>query len=167
LNDSSRSFNGEFFHQLDDKCRVKLPTRLLNTLLDNFGRHCRMVQMPEKCLAIYPQQTWERGWSDYISKLGPQVPGTADARAITRIAGATSLEIGIAAQGRVTIADNFRRHIGVSEGDRVAVIGAEDRIEIWEAESWQRYLADQMGRYVEIADRTLGQINGRGRPGEE
>lgn len=163
--DSSHSFSGEFIHQLDEKCRVKLPTRLLNTMLDSFGRDCRMIRMPEKCLAIFPKRFWEEGWSEVLSKLGPKVPGSADARALTRIAGATSMEISIAAQGRVSLPEGFRRHIEVGPGDNVAVVGAETRIEIWRQDSWDEYLEEQMSRYEEIAERITGQVNGSSNTG--
>jgi len=159
LFDSGQAFHGEFFPLLDEKGRVKLPTRLLSTLLDNFGRSCRMMRMPEKCLAIYPRRTWEQGWSQVLTKLGPKVPGSADSRALTRIAG-TGLEIEVAAQGRVQLPESYRRHIEVSPGDCVAVIGAEDRIEIWKKENWDEYFEAQMSRYEEIAERTISRING-------
>lgn len=160
------SFSGEFIHQLDEKCRLKLPAKLLNNLRDNFGRDCRLVRMPERCIAIYPSRTWHNERAELLSKLGPKVPGSADARALTRLAGATSLEISIGAQGRVALTEGFRRHIEVNEGDKVAVVGAEDRIEIWKAENWESYLDEQLARYEEIVERTLGHINGNGNRGE-
>ena len=157
------SFNGEFFHQLDEKGRLKLPARLLSVLLDSYGRDCRLIRMPEKCLAIYPGAVWDRERSSLLDRLGPKVPGSADARALTRIAGSTSLEINIGAQGRVALTEGSRRHIGVGEGDKVAVVGAEDRIEIWKADNWERYLEQQLARYDEIVERTLSRLNGNGK----
>ncbi len=167
--DSTQAFSGEFFHQLDEKYRIKLPSKLLNTLLDNFGRDCRMIRMPEKCIAIFPKRYWEEGWSEVLSKLGPMVPGSSDYRALTRIAGATGLEISIAAQGRVSLPEGFRSHIEVGPGDYVAVIGAESRIEIWKKDNWQQYLQEQMSSYQEIAERAIGEVNGQrgSRGGEE
>jgi MraZ protein len=159
VGENGQSFHGEFYPQLDEKGRIKLPARLLTTLLDNFGRKCRMMRMPEKCLAIYPGRTWEAGWKQVISRLGPLVPGSSDARALTRIAG-TGLDVEVAAQGRLLLPDSYRRHIEVSPGDSVAVIGAEDRIEIWKQENWERYFGEQMSHYEEIAERTVSRISG-------
>jgi len=160
---SGQAFSGEYYHQLDEKCRIKLPAKLLNTLLDSYGRECRMIRMPEKCLAIYPKGVWEGGWSEVLERMGPRVPGSADVRAMTRIAGATSLEITIAAQGRVSLSESFRRYLEVAPGDNVAVVGADDRIEIWKAERWEQYIGEQMSRYEEIAERTMGLANGNGK----
>ena len=166
MDENSKSFHGEYFPQLDEKGRVKLPARLLDTLLDHYGRSCRMMRMPERCLAIYPQRTWEAGWKEVLSKLGPMVPGTSDSRALTRIAG-TGSEVSVAAQGRILLPESFRRHLQVEPGDTVAVIGAEDRIEIWKEENWHAYFDAQMSRYEEIAERTVNRINGFGRDSEE
>jgi division/cell wall cluster transcriptional repressor MraZ len=158
---SGYSFNGEYFHQLDEKYRLKLPVKLLNTLLDHFGRECWMVRMPEKCIAIYPALVWDGERTAFLARLGPKVPGSTDARALTRIGGATSQEISVSPQGRVMLTEGFRRHIDVSEGDKVAVVGAEDRIEIWKGENWERYLEEQLAHYDEIVERTMGHINGK------
>jgi MraZ protein len=165
VDENGQSFHGEFLPQLDEKGRIKLPTHLLNTLLDNYGRKCRMMRMPEKCLAIYPRRTWDEGWKQVLSKIGPLVPGSSDARALTRIAG-TGLDVEVAAQGRLLLPDAYRRHIEVSPGDTVAVIGAEDRIEIWKQGNWERYFDEQMSRYEEIAERTVSRINGDHRDSE-
>ena len=166
MGENNNSFHGEYYPQLDEKGRIKLPTRLLNALLDNHGRKCRMMRMPEKCLAIYPRGTWDSGWKEVLSRLGPLVPGSSDARALTRIAG-TGLDVEVAAQGRLLLPESYRRHIEVSPGDNVAVIGAEDRIEIWKLENWERYFDEQMSRYEEIAERTVRRINGDNRTAEE
>ncbi|HUX07182.1 MAG TPA: hypothetical protein VMX35_07675 [Acidobacteriota bacterium] len=166
MGENSNSFHGEYSPQLDEKGRIKLPTRLLNTLLDNHGRKCRMMRMPEKCLALYPHATWDSGWKEVLSGLGPLLPGSSDARALTRIAG-TGLDVEVAAQGRLLLPESYRRHIEVSPGDIVSVIGAEDRIEIWKQENWERYFDEQMSRYEEIAERTVSKINGDNRTSEE
>ena len=43
------------------------------------------------------------------------------------------------------------------------MVGAEDRIEIWKADNWERYLEQQLARYDEIVERTLSRLNGNGK----
>lgn len=56
-------------------------------------------------------------------------------------------------QGRITIPPGLRAYAGLSRD--CAVIGAGRRAEIWDAEVWSRYLAEQEQAYAELSEEVL------------
>ena len=56
-------------------------------------------------------------------------------------------------QGRVTIPNGLRDYAAL-EKDCV-VIGANTRLEIWDSESWKRYLADREKSFSDVSTEVL------------
>jgi MraZ protein len=56
-------------------------------------------------------------------------------------------------QGRITIPAPLRDYAGLSKD--CVVIGANSRIEVWDAEAWQTYLAGTEQAFADIAEEVL------------
>ena len=56
-------------------------------------------------------------------------------------------------QGRITIPANLRQYAGLTKD--CAVIGANTRIEVWDAQAWQAYLDDAEPAFADIAEEVL------------
>jgi MraZ protein len=56
-------------------------------------------------------------------------------------------------QHRVTIPATLRSYAGLDRD--LAVIGAGSRVEIWDAEAWQTYLAEQEAAFAETAEEVI------------
>ncbi|MFO7253816.1 MAG: cell division/cell wall cluster transcriptional repressor MraZ, partial [Actinomycetes bacterium] len=56
-------------------------------------------------------------------------------------------------QGRITIPQHLREYAGLRRD--CAVIGANTRLEIWDAEAWEAYLADREQAFAELSEEVL------------
>ena len=129
-------FVGTFEHSLDDKGRVVLPS----TFRAQMNEKGYLSQW-DKCLGLWA----EADFADVARRLQEKVrDGLAPQEAI-RAFSANAHEVRPDSQGRITIPQRLREFAHL-ERDAV-VIGAIDRIEIWDAARW----GDQSG----IADDSL------------
>lgn len=126
-------FVGTFEHSLDDKGRVVLPSTFRVQMNDK-----GYLSQWDKCLGLWT----EDDFADVARRLTEKVrAGEAPQEAI-RAFSANAHEVRPDTQGRITIPQRLREFAHL-ERDAV-VIGAIDRIEIWDAGRWgdQSGLAD-------------------------
>jgi MraZ protein len=123
-------FVGTFEHSLDDKGRVVLPSTFRAQMNDK-----GYLSQWDKCLGLWT----EADFADVARRLQEKVrDGLAPQEAI-RAFSANAHEVRPDTQGRITIPQRLREFAHL-ERDAV-VIGAIDRIEIWDAGRW----GDQSG----------------------
>ncbi|MBU6328736.1 MAG: cell division/cell wall cluster transcriptional repressor MraZ [Acidobacteria bacterium] len=126
-------FVGTFEHSLDDKGRVVLPSTFRAQLLER-----GYLAQWDRCLGLWTEEAF-RAASDRLTDRirDGQVPQGA-----LRAFAANAAEVRPDSQGRITIPQRLREFAGL--GRDAVVIGAIDRIEIWEAGRWndQSPLAD-------------------------
>ncbi|CAM8632122.1 cell division protein MraZ [Acidimicrobiia bacterium] len=129
-------FVGTFEHSLDDKGRVVLPATFRAQLVDK-----GFLSQLDRCLGLWT----EEGFAEVAQTLTERIrEGLAPQEAMRAFA-ANAHEVRPDAQGRITIPQRLRDFARL-ERDAV-VIGAINRIEIWDASRWD----DQSG----IADDSL------------
>ena len=129
-------FVGKFEHSLDEKGRVVLPSTFRVQLVDK-----GFLSQWDRCLGLWT----EEDFADVADRLTEKIrEGLAPQEALRAFASNTH-EVRPDSQGRITIPQRLREFAHL---DRDAVvIGAIDRIEIWDAGRWN----DQSG----IADDSL------------
>ena len=129
-------FVGKFEHSLDEKGRVVLPSTFRVQLVDK-----GFLSQWDRCLGLWT----EEDFADVGDRLTEKIrEGLAPQEALRAFASNTH-EVRPDSQGRITIPQRLREFAHL---DRDAVvIGAIDRIEIWDAGRWN----DQSG----IADDSL------------
>jgi MraZ protein len=125
-------FVGSFEHSLDAKGRVILPARFR----PNFDRGGYLTQNLERCLALWTPGEFERQMADMLAAARE---GDAASRNRARVWSAGSVEVEIDRQGRMGIPSKLREFAGL-EGD-VLVVGAIDRIELWNPGEWDLRVA--------------------------
>ena len=124
-------FFGEYEHSIDAKGRVIIPAKLRDAL----GEQFIITKGLDECLFVYPMDQWEA----FQEKLQALPLNQPSARAFVRFffSGATEAELG--KQGRVMLPANLREY-GSLEKD-IVITGAGNRLEIWDKEKWETYLA--------------------------
>ncbi|MSS43714.1 division/cell wall cluster transcriptional repressor MraZ [Anaerosalibacter bizertensis] len=136
-------FIGEYQHNVDNKGRLIVPSKLREGLGENFI----MTKGLDNCLFVYPKSEWH-----ILEEKLKSLPLTSrDARAFVRFffSGATECELD--KQGRILIPANLRNH---SKLEREAVIiGVGIRVEIWSKEEWDIYNEDDSLSYENIAEK--------------
>lgn len=135
-------FMGEYHHSIDEKGRVVIPTKFRLELKDNFV----IAKGLEKCLYIYSNDEWNK----IVDKLNTLPFTKKDARTFIRtfFSGASSCELD--KQGRINIASPLVEYAGLNHD--LVIIGAMDRVEIWDKDSWNEYLNKNSQQLEDIAE---------------
>ncbi len=128
---------GTHSYQLDPKGRVSLPARFREAFAD--GAYLTLGQ--DGCLFCFPRAEWELRSSEVRSAPLPDSEGRAYARMFFGNAEAVELD----AQGRLVVPQRLRAQVGL--GKEVVVVGVDDRMEIWDRETHERYLEAFGGAY--------------------
>ena len=122
---------GTYEHSIDAKGRLFIPAKLREEL----GVTFYLAMGVDECLAIYPQETWNRFTEKFAS-----LPMSQSAAMRPLFANASKCELD--SQGRIVITQKLRKYAGL-EKDAV-IIGVNDRAEIWSAETWNAREEEEM-----------------------
>ena len=122
---------GTYEHSIDAKGRLFIPAKLREEL----GVTFYLAMGVDECLAIYPEETWNRFTEKFAS-----LPMSQSAAMRPLFANASKCELD--SQGRIVIPQKLRKYAGL-EKDAV-IIGVNDRAEIWSAETWNAREEEEM-----------------------
>jgi len=133
---------GEFHHNIDEKSRIIIPSKLREEL----GDKVIVTRGIENCLFAYS----EAEWISIVSKLKSLPFTKKDARSFTRIflSGATVCEFD--KQGRIKITSPLVSYAGIHK--ECVIIGVNDRLEIWSEENWNHFFDDNKESLSDMAD---------------
>lgn len=135
---------GEYFHALDAKGRVFVPSKLRESL----GEVFMLARNVDGCLSLYDMNEWQR-LTDKLALL----PDT-QTRTIRRFLFTFAAETSPDSQGRINIPAGLREYAGLTRD--VAVLGVGDHAEIWAAEKWEAMKTGEDASNVEKMMRELG-----------
>jgi len=138
-------FLGTHEPKLDDKGRLILPARFREELSNGIV----MTKGQERCLYVFPTSEF----STITERLRLAPVTEKGARDYMRVMFAGAHDEVPDKQGRVTIPAGLRTYAGL-EKDCV-VIGANTRLEIWDVESWNSYLADREKSFSDVSTEVL------------
>lgn len=134
---------GEYKNTIDTKGRIIIPTKLRDKIGENFI----VTRGLDGCLFAYPMASWE----NLSHKLQSSLPlGKKDARAISRFFYSAATEVECDKQGRIIVPSVLREHANLVKNCRV--IGAGERIEIWDEETWLSYLNETASQVDELTE---------------
>ncbi len=125
---SDTGFVGLYRHQIDDKGRLAVPSKMRAFLAGTF----HVAQWLDTCLAILPDAEWDR-ITDTVTALPMTDPRT---RALERRLFGKAELLELDRQGRVLIPEHLRHFAGL-EGE-VVVVGLHSRVEIWSKDRWAK-----------------------------
>ena len=124
---------GEYIHTIDNKNRISLPVKFRKEM----GKKIIITPGLDQCLFIFTNKEWakvSRRLSDTDSDLSFL---SADKRSFNRFMFGRAAEVEVDSMGRILIPDFLKDRIGLK--DKAAVIGVEDRVEIWNDKTWVKY----------------------------
>ncbi|GIH23162.1 transcriptional regulator MraZ [Acrocarpospora phusangensis] len=138
-------FLGTHQPRLDDKGRLFLPAKYREELAEGLV----ITKGQERCLYVFPVEEFQR-----LTEALRTAPVTAKAvRDYSRVFFASASDETPDKQGRITIPPSLRLYAGL-ERDCV-VIGANTRLEIWDAQAWETYLAEQEPAFADLSEEVL------------
>lgn len=144
-----KMFMGEYHHNIDEKGRIVIPNKFREILQNEFV----IAKGLEKCLYVYAMKDWQ----NLVEKLNTLPFTKKDARTFVRsfFSGATVAEVD--RQGRASITSPLVAHAGLQK--ECVIIGANDRIEIWDKTSWDEFLSSSEEHLSDIAETLFMDVN--------
>jgi MraZ protein len=138
-------FLGTHSPRLDDKGRLILPAKFREQMEEGVV----VTRGQDRCLYVFPAAEFER-----LAGQLRQAPVTSkQARDYLRVFLSGASDEVPDKQGRITIPTALRGYAGLERD--CAVIGAGERVEIWDAASWEAYLAEQEQSFAEQAEEVV------------
>ncbi|MFN8244353.1 MAG: division/cell wall cluster transcriptional repressor MraZ [Ferruginibacter sp.] len=126
-------FLGEYEATLDSKGRFLLPVGLKKQLPEEERTQFVLNRGFEKCLTLYPLQSWEPIFSA-ISKLNDFDPKVREFRRYF-LNGAIQVEADSA--GRLLLPKNLAEHAGLDKD--IVLVSAVNKIEIWDKSKYKEF----------------------------
>jgi len=135
-------FMGEYNHTIDEKGRIVVPSKIREQL----GHDFVVTRGLDNCLFIYPKNEWDNVINKY-----KELPNTKDARNFMRffLSGATVNEFD--KQGRINIANSLIKYANLKKD--CVIIGVNERLEIWDKDSWEEFISKNEENLSDIADK--------------
>lgn len=125
----SEMFLGQYQHSIDAKGRLIVPAKFR----DDLGERFVVTKGLDNCLFAYPQAEW-KVFEEKLKQLPLTNPG---ARKFVRFFFAGAVECELDNQGRIMVPTHLREYAGLKKD--IVSIGVNNRIEIWNKESWNDY----------------------------
>ena len=137
---------GEYHHNIDEKNRLIIPSKFRNELGDSFV----ITRGLEKCLFVYSLEEWE----NIVNKLKTLPFTRKDSRDFTRFFMSGATECMLDKQGRVCITSPLIHYAGLTHD--CVIIGANDRLEIWDNDAWNNFFESNEENFASIAENLFG-----------
>ncbi|MBT1018240.1 division/cell wall cluster transcriptional repressor MraZ [Canibacter sp. lx-72] len=138
-------FLGTFNPKLDDKGRLILPSKFRA----EFASGLVITRGQERCLYVFTMQDFEQ----MHERIRSAPLASKQARDYMRVLLSGAHDEIPDKQNRVTIPPQLREYASLTR--ELAVIGSGARAEIWDAQLWQKYLAEQEQKFSEVAEEVI------------
>ncbi len=122
---------GSFEHQLDEKGRIILPSKLRTALSEKLY----IIKGYEGCLSVFCEKDFE----NYIKKIQELPYNEKLTRDVVRVAMSSVSELIVDKQFRIQLPKEVIERYKISK--ELTIVGVIDHIEIWNRDKWLEYLA--------------------------
>jgi MraZ protein len=139
-------FTGEFSRTIDEKLRLAIPKSLREALDCDKQPGIYVAPGTDQSLALYTEVTFGR----LAERLALASPTRQDVRAFNRLFYARAQRVELDGQGRLRVPPELAELARL--GREVVLLGVQDHVEVWAADRWKSYLAEQQSHYDEIAE---------------
>ena len=128
-------FKGMFEHQLDDKNRLRIPSKFKKELTgENGEKSYSFFRGMNRCICVMADDELD----DTISSLASE--GISESSQASTLFFGSIFSAEEDAQGRVVLPNVLKRLAGIKK--EIITIGQGNRLEIWSAERYYDYIAD-------------------------
>lgn len=135
-------FFGTYTPKLDEKGRLFLPAKFRDQLAGGL----MVTRGQEHCLYVWPQSEIER----VTERLREAPVSNKATRDYIRMFSSGASDDAPDKQGRITIPPKLRDWAGLAKD--VVVIGAMNRLEIWDEGRWDSYSEEQEPAFAELSE---------------
>ena len=134
-------FIGTYNYNLDDKNRLTMPSKLREQL----GAKVYVTLGLDKCLAIYPVETFEK----IVTRISSLNSNDPKVRAYKRTFFANSYLCDIDKQGRIQLSKDLLTKCFIVKD--VVITGSEDCVEVWDKERYNALESEYETTYEDNA----------------
>jgi MraZ protein len=138
---------GEYTHSIDEKNRISLPVKFR----EKMGKKVVVTPGLDHCLFVFQPKEWER----ISGKLSEASIGQSDNRSFSRFMFGGAVEADIDSIGRILVPDFLQEWANLK--GKVAVVGVQSRVEIWNSAAWGEYKKGVESKAGALAEK-LGQV---------
>ncbi len=133
---------GEYHHNIDEKGRLTIPSKFR----EEIGSEFIVTRGLDNCLFVYSLVEWEK----IVTKLKTLPFTKKDARTFSRffLSGATLCEFD--KQGRINLVNSLIDYAEIQK--ECAIIGVNDRLEIWALEKFNELMQSNSENLSDIAE---------------
>jgi len=143
---------GKYEHTIDDKSRLTIPSKIRSKI----GNEVFISKGFDGCLEVRSIEEFEK-WTKLVSEFKTI---NDKARFFSREIFSNTVEVEVDGSGRIKIPANLMQLAGLEKD--VFIIGAGDKLEIWNREQFDKYVKDQPQTFEEIANQlSNGEHNGK------
>ncbi|HBU28183.1 TPA: cell division/cell wall cluster transcriptional repressor MraZ [Candidatus Uhrbacteria bacterium] len=140
-------FLGEYNHALDEKGRLAIPVKFRAAL----RKGAVVTRGLDNSLVIYAMEEWKV----LATKLANLPISQQNSRAFARLMLAGAMDVSVDKQGRFGIPEYLRQYAGMKKN--VVVAGLYNRLELWDASTWEAYKKKTESASSAIAEQ-LGEL---------
>ncbi|MGV1005363.1 MAG: division/cell wall cluster transcriptional repressor MraZ [Candidatus Nanopelagicales bacterium] len=133
-------FLGTHHLKLDEKGRMILPAKFRDGLAEGVV----VTKGQDHCLVLWPGAEF----AEYAAKLRVNAQANARVRAMTRVFFSSAFDDSLDRQGRLTVPAVLREYARLDR--ELTVVGADTRVEIWDTETWNAYLAASEAEFADL-----------------
>ncbi len=120
---------GEYIHTIDNKNRVSLPAKFRKEM----GKSLVVTPGLDNCLFIFTKKEWVK----ISEKLSEFSMLSSDNRSFNRFMFGGATEVDVDNIGRFLLPPFLKARADLS--DKVALVGVQNRVEIWNEKAWTNY----------------------------
>lgn len=146
---------GEYIHTIDEKNRVSMPAKFRKEL----GKKIIITPGIDNCLFVFKNSDWANVVKNLTSKEGELSFLESDQRSFNRYMFGRAAELELDSIGRILIPEFLKEKLKLKGS--VAIVGVEDRLEIWNDKVWAEYKEKSERDSVELAEKLAKKRNDR------
>jgi MraZ protein len=141
------SFKGSFNYTVDSKGRINIPAKMRKNLAPEANNSFVITRGFENCIFVYPNDEWAKRELE-IGKLQQNDPKH---RYYTRMMLENATDAELDGQYRIILPKDLIAYANIE--NEVFILGAFDRIEVWNPNEYKKYLDGQQEDYLTVASK--------------
>jgi MraZ protein len=147
------SFKGSFNYTIDNKGRINIPAKMRKNLAPEANNAFVITRGFENCIFVYPNDEWAKREAE----LGKLQQTNKDDRLFTRLLLQYATDVELDGQYRIVLPKELIQYANIE--NEVFILGAFDRIEIWNPNEYKKYLNSQQEDYLTVASKVFEKKN--------
>lgn len=126
------SFKGTYGLSLDNKGRIIIPSKLRKQIY--ISDFYLLPSFNDNCLLLFPEDSFR----DFENMLRNKIESEEDRKYAIRYIYSSGQMLQSDSQGRINLNDKLLEKAGI--GNDVLIVGALDKMEIWDPDTFSRYM---------------------------